>query len=382
MKHAEDSAAPTGEKQSEAATTRILQVVADGYPGGATTHVLQILAGLRNTHSLALATQKDSYLSREAELLGIPVFGLDFFRSRLDPSVPLGLRRIVKEFAPEMVHLHGGRAAFFYALAQSRVASVYTVHGYHFPHKAPVPQRLALSAERLAARSVREVIFVCGHDARLAKERNIVSPSKRTTIVRNGIPIQEAEDLPEPDPRHIGFVGRTEYQKDPILFLDVMECLPDHTATMIGGGALDGEVRAEIVRRGLSNVRVFGQLPHAATLELLSLFGTLVMTSRWEGLPIVTLEALRAGVPVVATNVGGLDEIVVHGESGLLVDSRSPEEIARAVRRLTENETLRVRLVENGRDRIRTIFSEKYMLDRLRQVYRGVTSPEYHPEAG
>ena len=96
---------------------RVLQIVADGSPGGGTTHVLQILRGLRNRCSFGLVTQRDSYMLDEARSLGIPSFGVDFFHSRLDPRVPLNLRRIAGEYGARVVHLHGGRAAFFYALA-------------------------------------------------------------------------------------------------------------------------------------------------------------------------------------------------------------------------------------------------------------------------
>lgn len=322
--------------------------------------------------SVGLVTQRDSYLLNEARGLGIPTFDAEFFRSRVDVRVPIRLRRVVREFEPQAVHAHGGRAAFFYALAAARPPLVYTVHGYHFLHKSPFARRLALSAERLACRRARELILVSEYDARVAKAHGILRGPTRGTVIRNGIPLPKIAAPQREMLAHVGFIGRLEYQKDPLLFLDVMEQLPGYTAIMLGGGAMEDEVRAELQRRNLPNVRMLGTLAHPETLELLSSLGTVIMTSRWEGMPILPLEAMWAGVPVVATNVGALGEVIEDGKSGLLVDSRSPDDLAQAVRRVTGDPALRKRIVENGRHRVRELFSEERMLSELLKVYRRV----------
>lgn len=355
---------------------RVLEVVADGNPGGGTTHVLQILRGLQQNCSMGLVTQRDSYLSNETRSLGIPTFGVDFFRSRLDLRVPFRLRRIVREFGAQVVHVHGGRAGYFYSLAPVKVPFIYSVHGYHFLHKSSPMRRLALSAERLAARRAQRVIFESEYDSRVARTYGILRNSTKSTIIPNSIPLSEVPTSQSEQPRHIGFVSRLEYQKDPILFLEVLEQLPGYTATIAGGGALEKEVGEELQRRGLSgSVEMLGTLTHAETLSVLPGLGVVVMTSRWEGLPNLPLEAMWTGVPVVATDVGALREIIVDEESGLLVDSRSPDDIARAVRRVTEDTALRERLVKNARDRVRSMFSEERMLAEIREIYRRVAEP-------
>jgi glycosyltransferase involved in cell wall biosynthesis len=98
------------------------------------------------------------------------------------------------------------------------------------------------------------------------------------------------------------------------------------------------------------------------------------MTSRWEGLPILPMEAMRAGVPLVATRVAGMGEVIEDGVSGLLVDSRRPEDIAQAVRRVSEDGQLRQRIVEAGRRRVRELFSEDQMIRAVEDVYNSVIS--------
>jgi glycosyltransferase involved in cell wall biosynthesis len=91
-----------------------------------------------------------------------------------------------------------------------------------------------------------------------------------------------------------------------------------------------------------------------------------------EGLPHLPLEAMQCGVPVVATNVGALGEVIESGKSSLLVDGRSADDLARAVKQLTESSALRERIIKNGRDRVRTLFSGERMLSEIREVYRQV----------
>jgi glycosyltransferase involved in cell wall biosynthesis len=229
---------------------------------------------------------------------------------------------------------------------------------------------LALNAERLIVRRAKEVVFESEYDAGLAKEHAILRDSSvRSSIIRNGIPFRGGSVSRAAEPGHVGFIGRLETQKDPMLFLDVVEQLPGYTATMVGGGTLEGEVEDRIRRDGLTRVESLGALSHEESLEVLSRFYVLVMTSRWEGLPILPLEAMKAGVPVVATNVGALDEVIEDGESGILVD-RSLQDIAQAVSLLNQDKSFRERIVENGRRRVSALFSEERMLSEILDVYR------------
>lgn len=86
---------------------RVLQIVADGNPGGGTTHVLQILRGFRSTHSMGLITQSQSYLFHQAKELDILSYGLHFFPSRVNLAVSFRLNRIYSEWKPDLIHVLG-----------------------------------------------------------------------------------------------------------------------------------------------------------------------------------------------------------------------------------------------------------------------------------
>lgn len=355
---------------------RVLEIVADGSLGGGTTHVLQILRAFRSTYSLGLVTQANSFLLSEARSLGIECFGVDFFSSRLNARVPLTLRRFVRGFKPQLVHAHGARAGFFWALAETRVPTVYTVHGYYFCHKPSLLVRwLARHAERLASYRADRVIFVCNHDAQAAERWSLLRNPSLSDVIYNGIPLEKIPIAKPTNPKRIGFIGRLVPDKNPLLFLDVMEQLPNYSAIIVGDGVLGERVRAEINGRNLSRVSMLGSLPPAKSLEELSSLQTVVMTSRWEGLPILPLEAMQAGVPIVATKVGGLNEIIEDERSGLLVDSRSATDLAHAVMRISEDNTLRRRIIDNARTRVADLFSEERMLSSIDAIYREMALP-------
>jgi len=278
----------------------------------------------------------------------------------------------VRKFQPQVVHVHGGRAGFFLAAAVVGVPTVYTVHGYHFVQRNPVFRWFAVNAERLTAFSARRVVLVSNHDARVAQTYKILTNPDKGVVIHSGIPLEKVPRARPRTTKHVGFVGRLTYPKDPQLFLEVIERLPGYAATIVGGGELEAAVETQIRRRGITGVRMLGGLSHPETLQELSQLGTVVMTSRWEGLPILPMEAMWSGVPIVATNVGGLGEIIEDGRSGLLVSSRSADELARAVVRLSEDAVLRERVISGGRARVRELFSEERMLCEIFKMYQRV----------
>jgi glycosyltransferase involved in cell wall biosynthesis len=353
---------------------RVVEIIASGDLGGGTNHVLQILQGFKESISLALVTQSDSYLFRKAGAMGIPCTGLDFFSSRLDLRVSFRLQKVLRSMKPHVVHVHGGRAAFFLALAGNTVPSVYTVHGFHFLYK-PFPFRwLAIAAERLALNRTNHVIFVSQFDQILAKTHRLLSGNTPNCVIHNGIPCPSVTVGTQGLQFLIGFVGRLEPQKDPLLFLDSLAELPHYRAVIIGTGSLETTVRKEIERKRLADrVTMRGALSHEETMNSMRDFQLLVMTSRWEGLPLIPLEAMRIGVPVVATDVGGMREIIEDGKSGVLVRDRTSTALALAIKRVSENEDLRANLVKEARIRVNEMFSEGTMLSRLRGVYETIS---------
>jgi glycosyltransferase involved in cell wall biosynthesis len=159
------------------------------------------------------------------------------------------------------------------------------------------------------------------------------------------------------------------------VFLEALRHLPEPrpVAVMIGHGSEEDLLRRNVRAFGLSDsVRFYSQITDAG--RYFSAFDVFVLSSRSEGLPLVLLEAMAAGVPIVATRVGGVPEAVTEREA-VLVPSEDPSALAEGViEALREGEATKQR-VEAATARLDRSFSFEPWLDRYEEVYRRVTQP-------
>lgn len=353
---------------------KILQFVADGAPGGGTNHVMQLLTELGNDVECVLLTQKDTYLYDLAKSKNIKVIGGDFFRSRLDMAAVRTVKEAIESERPDLVHCHGGRAGFFQSFLSRDTPSVYTVHGFHHARKSFVPRTLGWAAEYRTMRKMDRILFVSEFDRDLAVAQKLLPKSKSYRVIHNGIlplaPRTTNERL------GVGFLGRFVFQKNPELFLDVAERMPNQQFVMAGGGELEPKIKNEIQERGLQNrVTLLGSLDHQSALEFISKLDVLLMTPRWEGLPLLPLEAMFMKVPVVSTAVGGLPEVIQHGHTGMLAKTEDPDELAMHVSLLLENPEVRGAIEDSGHRVARSRFSQANMLMKIKKSYRGLLGP-------
>lgn len=342
---------------------RLLQVIADGRLGGGTTHVLQLIEAIRTDlrAEVHLVTQAGSPAQAEARRRDVPVHGLDFFASRLDPRLWLRLGRLVARLRPDLIHAHGARAALPMTRAAGRTRFFYSVRGYHFVGKPPGVRQLAIAAERRCAARAELTLFVAEHDRALAERSGILRHCPRHRVILNSL---ELDELPpatgSKDGRRLGFLGRLSPEKNPLLALDVLDRLraDGYRLTVIGDGEVMPEMRRRAAELGLAErVEFLGSLPRPAALEALAAVDVMLLTSHWEGLPHAPIEAMAMGVLVVARAVGGVPEVVDHGRTGFLVDSSDPARYAEAVGRLTGEPGLRLRMVAEARTTVHEKFS-------------------------
>ena len=356
---------------------RVLQIVADGNPGGGTTNVLALTGDLARHGGLqpAFVVQQGSYALAEAQRLGVETRGLDFARSRMPFAPARALRVAVDELTPDLVHVHGSRAGFFLACA-SRSSGlppvVYTVRGYHFLGKPFGVRHAAALAERFAHSRADATVHVCRYDSELADRWHLVPRGAKRTVIYNGIDPAELPRAADTDLRCIAFLGRLSFQKDPQLLAGIAAGLAraGYRLRVIGGGESEAEFAARLRALGIADkVELLGALPRTLALAELASAGALVLPSRWEGLPIAPIEAMAIGVPVVAANVSGLPEIVESGVSGALIDARTPEPYVSALRALCEDLPLRARTIAAGRAVVESRFNRARNLEAHLALY-------------
>jgi glycosyltransferase involved in cell wall biosynthesis len=359
---------------------RILFVVTLAETGGAQTYVASLLEPLADRFDVVVAAHGDGPLRDAARAAGVRFVRLRQVRRPVslwrDVLGFLELLALVRREHPHIVHLNSAKAA-----ALGRPAAwlgrvpirIYTVHGWAFrAHGAP-----ASALYRWAERVLRPLttVTVCVSDSERGAGLAAHTCEERTTVViRNGVDPGgfRAGEAHSGRPR-IVTVGRLQAPKDAVTLVRALAGLRGRSfeALLVGDGPDRPAVEEEVRRLGLeSAVELLGERDDVP--ELLGTADVFVLSSNSEGLPLSILEAMAAGLPVVASNVGGVAEVVVDGATGLLVPPGDAQRLAAAIERLLEDPVLRRRLGEAGRIRVAEHFDLAAVHQAHLDLYRRV----------
>jgi glycosyltransferase involved in cell wall biosynthesis len=286
----------------------------------------------------------------------------------------LELLVVMRRVRPHIVHASSSKAGILGRTAAwlARVPiRIFTVHGWAFTAAAgwrSVPFRWA---EQLVRRFTTVTVCVseneraAGIAARTCDERTAV-------VIRNGIDAgARPVARPETHPPRIVTVGRLQAPKDALSLVRALAELGERSfqALIVGDGPDRPVVEAEVRRLRLTaSVVLAGAREDVA--EILAASHVFVLSSRSEALPVSVLEAMAAGLPVVGSRVGGMAELVVEGETGLLVAPGDPGELAAAIARLVDDPELRQQLGSAGRTRVEAHFALETFLDAHLELYR------------
>lgn len=343
-----------------------LAVTRSDEPGGVQVYLRDLAAALVGRgHDVTVLAGGAGWLHEQLLRRGIPSLRLRHLQRDLHPwrdaQAFRELRDALRDLRPDLVSLHSSKAGWLGRLAawNLRLPAVYTAHGWPFA----LGRRYRV-AEWLASLLPAHVVTVCEADRRLAFGR-------RVYVVPNGIPDRRERAVPSTEPPRVVMAARFAPQKDHETLLRALADLwaSAWTADLPGDGPGLAAARRRAAALGLAErVRFPGFQPDPGFADA----QVAVLASRWEGLPLVVLEAMRAGLPVVATDVGGIPEAVSHGETGLLVPPGDARALAAALARLLADPDLRARLGAAGRRRYEERFGHEAMVDRTLAVYREV----------
>jgi glycosyltransferase involved in cell wall biosynthesis len=223
---------------------------------------------------------------------------------------------------------------------------------------------------RLAWATAPEVIYTSDIDRETDGRRRL-----RTHVVYYGIDLERfssASPAPPAEGRLVGNVARLAPQKGQSVLLDaaplVLERHPDARFVFVGDGELRGELESRARRLGIADRVVFTGARRDVP-ELLASFSVFALPSYFEGLCYAVIEAQAAGVPVVATPVGGVRETVVPDETGLRCDPGDPLSLADGISRLLDDPMEARRLADEARRRVRERFATERMVSETIAIY-------------
>lgn len=326
--------------------------------------VLSLIKGLiAEGWRVTLLTETNSHAAKEAKALGAEVITAAFMGSRTNPTLTQAVNQAVEKAKPNIVHLHGTRAAYFGRKLQ-HPAVINTIHGYHFIRKS-IPHRLmGLWGAKQSFGAIKDLIFVSNYDRNTGESLNLIPPGAKVHVIHNGIELPVRPEV-TPDPKLISFPHRLTFVKDPGTAISALQNLEGYEMEIAGTGEI--EQAAKVHAAGLA-VKFHGGLSREETLNLIARSGCMLMTSKWEGLPLVMLEAMALGTPVVAPAVCGIPEVIEDGVDGILVSIHSPIEYAKGIRRL-EDQTLREQIVKNAKVKIQQGFTWRTCFAKHLELY-------------
>jgi glycosyltransferase involved in cell wall biosynthesis len=360
---------------------RIVYIITKASPiGGAQIHVRDLAAAVAaQGHAPTVITSGSGSFIEDLRTLGIPVIVLRHLTTPIRPLDDLrALREVhaaVEGLQPDLIAAHSSKAGILARLAARRlgVPVVFTVHGWAFtPGVPPLQAALYRGVERLVGPLASRIITVSEYDRRLGIEAGI-APGHRLVTVHNGMPdvSRALRADPAQTPVRLVMVARHGAQKDHPTLLRALASLREHAweLDLIGDGPLMGETEALARELGLNGrVHLLGQRNDVD--QRLAAAQVALLVTNWEGFPLSILEAMRAGLPVVASDVGGVAESVRDGESGYLVPRADVTQLRDRIERLLTDPGLRAKLGASGRERFVRDFTLDVSVARTLAVYR------------
>jgi glycosyltransferase involved in cell wall biosynthesis len=307
-------------------------------------------------------------VTEQFKAAGIPYTSLRYLQRAIHPLHDLHaymeLRNLLRDYAPDLVSSHTAKAGWLGRAGAHSLGlkSIYTPHGWAISSRiSPAQGAVYTIAERMAAPWADAIVCVSEAEKSLALAKR-VAPAERLHVIHNGVRDIAPELFANPalEPVRLISVARFEAPKDHITLIRALRQFTEvrWELDLVGDGPLDSLIRREA--QGLDDrVHFHGYVAEIA--PILARASIFLLSSRSEAFPRSILEAMRAGLPVIASDVGGVRESVADGISGYAVPPGSPDAMAGALLPLMNSASERQRMGKAGRLR----FQERFELGRM-----------------
>lgn len=369
--------------------------------GGPAIHAIHLSRGLACSgfQTILMAGHKEAgegSLWPEAEAVGIEPIRVPGLRRPLRPGADLKalywLTQFFRGARPTIVHTHMAKAGALGRIA-ARLARVpvilHTYHGHVFTgYFSPVQTRLFLAIERALARFTTRLVVLSAGQRETLLSYGIGRPAQYVTIPlgldltplvecsRFRGALRQELDLDASTPL-VGIVARLAPIKDHALFLEALAQLvhmqPEVRAIVVGDGPLRGGLEGLAQQRGLAD-RVWFLGWRRDLTRIYADLDVAILTSRNEGTPVALIEAMAAGVPVVATAVGGVPDLVRDGVTGILAAAGDARAIAEAAARLLADRERGRTLGTAGQQAVFPQHDVAHLLERMAELYHDVAA--------
>lgn len=377
---------------------KILYLITQSELGGAQRYIFDLANNLKNEFDICVALGEQGEtgeLAKQLKIAEIKYFVLPHLKrsiSLINDWKALGeIKKLIQDLQPDIVHLNSSKISILgsfalliskFKIQSSKFKVIYTAHGWVFNEPLSFCQKLFYKlAEKFTSGTKDKIICVSEYDRQIALKYKIALESKLITI-HNGIePINfltghAARSFSDGQNMVVGTIGNLyktkgfKYLIEAANILINKEKLP-FSFFIVGEGEERKNLETLITKLDLAGkVLLPGRMLGAA--KILLSFDIYACSSVKEGLSYTILEAMAAGLPIVATSVGGNSELIENNISGLLASAQDSEALAEKIKILFKDELQRKNLGEEAKNRLNEKFSLKDMIEKTREVYNSL----------
>jgi len=372
---------------------RVLHVIGGGEFGGAEQHILNLLSAFPTDEVEAgVVCFYDSVFAQQLRKAGIGVVTLNEY-GRFDLRLMRALRKTFQTYGPDIVHTHGVKANFFSRLAARGTTCplVTTVHSnLRYDYNNPLAYLVVSAMERSTRSWNDHFVAISGAIGDILRQEGV--PAEKLSVIYNGMNLEPyrkkehgAEDRSRlhaewgvsPQEFVFGTVARFVPVKGlPVLleaFAGLVREMPELRArlVLVGDGPERPLLETKTKELQLENLVCFAGFRHDIP-ACLHAFDAFVHSSLYEGLGYTLIEAMASEVPVIATNVGGVKEFVLHEQTGLLVEPADAQGLSVAMKRIIADAQLRDRLVLRALHAVESTFTIEQMAEKTLNLYRSL----------
>ena len=378
---------------------RVLFIVTVSEFGGAQKFLYNFLSNINlNNYEILLATGRDGdgKFTKAIEGLGIKTYKLNHLRRSIKPFddfKAIGeIRRLITEFIPDSIFLNSSKAGAIGAIAAKKfplTKVIYRIGGWQFNDPLPwIIKKLYIYIEKFTAKYKDIIILNNAHDVKQAKDLKI-KPKISIELIHNGIDTKNSNFVEKNEARleilnkikngsgsaHqakfiIGTIANFYKTKGLVYLIEAMSRIPEEKkaiSVIIGDGLEKENLKSKIEELGLKNkVFLVGKIQDAS--KYLKAFDIFILPSVKEGSPWTILEAMSAKLPIIATTVGGIPEMIEDGKSGLLVSPRDSKKLAKAINEILTNYSLQNQLSIGAHQKVLFSFDQEKMIKKIEGV--------------
>ncbi len=384
---------------------KVLHIITRLDRGGSAENTIITVTGLdKKKYEIALIKgptfesnmSKEEYASvianmKKARLKGVKLFNIPFLLRRINPFFDLlaffSLYILLIKENPTIVHSHTSKAGLLGRLA-AKLAGVpiivHTPHGHvFFGYFGPFKTKIFILLEKLASRITDKIITLSNRE----KEDYILfktAEEDKLSVICSGIGLNKFKESLLSEKQNlkkelgipgnsliVGTAGRLVPVKGPEFLIKAAKYIiseyPDTYFIFTGDGPLEQDLKRKALEMGISeNIIFLGWRNDVA--KIISIYDIFVLPSLNEGMGRVLVEAMALGKPIVASNIGGIPDLVIHGKNGFLVPPKDPEELAKYIQILLEDEEKREKMGLAGKE-MSLNFSTENMVEKIAELY-------------